>query len=143
MIERYCNYSVFLHIANRDSRHSDGNILNRRLFLLFSVPPERVKINREPQDFHAGQEGRLICESSSSNPAAEMSWWKNGIPIPGTRNSTKPGLHGGYLSSVELALDLTEDMNGEVYTCQAKNVELDRSSHDATTLDVLCEYRPK
>ncbi|XP_018378404.1 PREDICTED: nephrin-like isoform X3 [Trachymyrmex cornetzi] len=110
------------------------------LVLKVHFPPERVKINREPQDFHAGQEGRLICESSSSNPAAEMSWWKNGIPVPGTRNSTKPGLHGGYLSSVELTLDLTEDMNGEVYTCEAKNAELGRSSHDATTLDVL--YKP-
>ncbi|XP_018344602.1 PREDICTED: nephrin-like isoform X3 [Trachymyrmex septentrionalis] len=110
------------------------------LVLKVYFPPERVKINREPQDFHAGQEGRLICESSSSNPAAEMSWWKNGIPVPGTRNSTKPGLHGGYLSSVELTLDLTEDMNGEVYTCEAKNAELGRSSHDATTLDVL--YKP-
>ncbi|XP_018304858.1 nephrin [Mycetomoellerius zeteki] len=110
------------------------------LVLKVHFPPERVKINREPQDFHAGQEGHLICESSSSNPAAEMSWWKNGIPVPGTRNSTKPGLHGGYLSSVELTLDLTEDMNGEVYTCEAKNTELGRSSHDATTLDVL--YKP-
>ncbi|XP_018404360.1 PREDICTED: nephrin-like [Cyphomyrmex costatus] len=110
------------------------------LVLKVYFPPERVKINREPQDFHAGQEGHLICESSSSNPAAEMSWWKNGIPVPGTRNSTKPGLHGGYLSSVELTLDLTEDMNGEVYTCEAKNAELGRSSHDATTLDVL--YKP-
>ncbi|KAL0104755.1 hypothetical protein PUN28_016406 [Cardiocondyla obscurior] len=110
------------------------------LVLKVHFPPERVKINREPQDFHAGQEGRLICESSSSNPAAEMSWWKNGIPVPGTKNSSKPGLHGGYVSSVELALDLTEDMNGEVYTCEAKNTELGRSSHDATTLDVL--YKP-
>jgi len=98
-----------------------------------------VKINREPQDFHAGQEGRIICESSSSNPAAEMSWWKNGIPVSGTRNGTKPGLHGGFLSFVELTLDLTEDTNNEVYTCEAKNTELGRSIHDATTLDVLCE----
>lgn len=72
-----------------------------------------------------------------------MSWWKNGIPVTGTRNSTKSGLHGGYLSSVELALDLTEDMNGEVYTCEAKNTELGRSVHDATTLDVLCKCRSK
>ncbi|XP_012226439.1 nephrin isoform X3 [Linepithema humile] len=110
------------------------------LVLKVNFPPERVKINREPQDFHAGQEGRIICESSSSNPAAEMSWWKNGIPVTGTRNGTKPGLHGGYLSFVELSLDLTEDMNGEVYTCEAKNTELGRSIHDATTLDVL--YKP-
>lgn len=110
------------------------------LVLKVYFPPERVKINREPQDFHAGQEGRIICESSSSNPAAEMSWWNNGIPVAGTRNSTKPGLHGGYVSSVELTLDLTVDKNGEVYTCEAKNTELGRSVHDATTLDVL--YKP-
>lgn len=113
--------------------------MNFRSMFDCAVPPERVKINREPQDFHAGQEGRIICESSSSNPVAEMSWWKNGIPVSGTRNGTKPGLHGGFLSFVELALDLTEDMNGEVYTCEAKNTELGRSIHDATTLDVLCE----
>ncbi|EZA58762.1 Nephrin [Ooceraea biroi] len=110
------------------------------LVLKVNFPPERVKINREPQDFHAGQEGRIICESSSSNPAAEMSWWKNGIPVSGTRNGTKSGLHGGFLSFVELTLDLAEDMNGEVYTCEAKNTELGRSIHDATTLDVL--YKP-
>lgn len=104
-----------------------------------AVPPERVKINREPWEFHAGQEGRIICESSSSNPAAEMSWWKNGIPVPDTKNDTRSGLHGGFVSSVELVLDLTEEMNGEVYTCEAKNFELGRSVHDATTLDVLCK----
>lgn len=109
-------------------------------FLSSTVPPDRVKITRDPQDFHAGQEGRIICESSSSNPAAEMSWWKNGIPVAGTRNSTKPGLHGGFISSVELTLDLSEEMNGEVYTCEAKNTELSRSIHDATILDILCKY---
>lgn len=105
-----------------------------------SVPPDKVKISREPHDLHAGQEGRIICESSSSNPAAEMSWWKNGIPVQGTKNGTKSGLYGGFLSFVELTLDITDDMNGMVYTCQAKNNQMKRSIHDATTLDVLCEY---
>ncbi|KAG7187933.1 hypothetical protein KM043_013897 [Ampulex compressa] len=110
------------------------------LVLKVNFPPDKVKISRDPQDLHAGQEGKIICESSSSNPPAEMSWWKSGIPIPGTKNGTKPGLHGGYLSFIELTLDLTEDMNGEIYTCQARNVEMERSIHDATTLDVL--YKP-
>ncbi|XP_029178858.1 nephrin-like isoform X3 [Nylanderia fulva] len=114
--------------------------LLKLLVLKVHFPPERVKINREPQDFHAGQEGSIICESSSSNPPAEMSWWNNGIPVTGTKNNTKPGLHGGYVSSVKLTLDLTVDKNGEVYTCEAKNTELGRSVHDATTLDVL--YKP-
>ncbi|XP_076632643.1 sticks and stones isoform X2 [Colletes latitarsis] len=108
--------------------------------LKVNFPPDKVKISREPQDLHAGQEGRIICESSSSYPAAEMSWWKGGIPVLGTKNGTKPGLHGGYLSFVELTLDVTEDMNGEVYTCQARNNQMERSIHDATTLDVL--YKP-
>lgn len=99
-----------------------------------------MKITRDPQDFHAGQEGRIICESSSSNPAAEMSWWKGGISVPSTKNGTKPGLHGGFLSYVELSLDLTEEMNCEVYTCQARNAQMERSIHDAITLHVLCEY---
>ncbi|XP_053999054.1 nephrin [Hylaeus anthracinus] len=110
------------------------------LVLKVNFPPDKVKITRDPQDLHAGQEGRIICESSSSNPAAEMSWWKGGIPVQGTKNGTKPGLHGGFLSFVELAMDVTEDMNGEVYTCQARNNQMERSIHDATTLDVL--YKP-
>ncbi|CAK9828229.1 Nphs1 [Anthophora retusa] len=110
------------------------------LVLKVNFPPEKVKISREPQNLHAGQEGRIICESSSSNPAAEMSWWKGGIPVQGTKNGTKPGLHGGFLSFVELSLDMTEEMNGEVYTCQARNNQMERSIHDATTLDVL--YKP-
>ncbi|XP_068966078.1 nephrin isoform X1 [Bombus flavifrons] len=114
--------------------------LLKMLVLKVNFPPEKVKISREPQNLHAGQEGRIICESSSSNPAAEMSWWKGGIPVQGTKNGTKPGLHGGFLSFVELTLDVTEEMNGEVYTCQARNNQMDRSIHDATTLDVL--YKP-
>lgn len=136
-IERCRDRSSLLFSRRRITARRERAILKATVL---PVPPERVKINREPQDFHAGQEGRIICESSSSNPVAEMSWWKNGIPVPNTRNGTKPGLHGGFLSFVELTLDLTEEMNGEVYTCEAKNTELGRSIHDATTLDVLCKY---
>ncbi|XP_011493935.1 PREDICTED: nephrin-like [Ceratosolen solmsi marchali] len=102
--------------------------------------PEMVKLSSHPAAFRAGESGRLVCESTSSNPAAEMSWWKSGSPVIGTTNSTKDGLYGGYISMVELVLDLTEDMNGEEYTCQAKNPEIDRSVHDTTTLNIL--YKP-
>jgi hypothetical protein len=99
-----------------------------------------VKLSNHPVVFRAGETGRLVCESTSSNPVAEMSWWKLGSPVTGTTNSTKDGLYGGYISTVELLLNLAENMNGEVYTCQAKNPEIDRSVHDTTTLNILCEY---
>ncbi|XP_015436524.1 PREDICTED: nephrin-like [Dufourea novaeangliae] len=114
--------------------------LMKILALKVNFPPDKIKITHEPQDLHAGEEGRIICESSSSNPPAEVSWWRGGTPVLGTKNGTKPGLHGGFLSFVELALDVTEEMNREVYTCQARNNQMERSIHDATTLDVL--YKP-
>ncbi|XP_058810158.1 nephrin isoform X2 [Phymastichus coffea] len=102
--------------------------------------PEQVKISTEPKTFRAGEKGRLICESTSSNPPAEMSWWKSGSPVRGTTNSTKEGLYGGYISTVELGLELSETMNNEEFTCQAKNPEIDRSIHDSTMLNIL--YKP-
>lgn len=82
----------------------------------------------------------LTCESSSSNPPAKLSWWKEGIPIDGATTSSKPGLHGGMISTIELKVNVTAAISGVVYTCQATNEELKRSVHDAFTLDVL--YKP-
>lgn len=52
----------------------------------------------------------------------------------------KKGLHGGTVSTIQLKLNITKDMNGAVYTCQAMNEVLQRSVHDALALKVLCEY---
>ena len=81
----------------------------------------------------------LTCDSSSSNPEARLSWWREGIPVQGVTNVTKPGLHGGKVSSIVLTLDITPELNGIVYTCQATNEALQRSVHDAITLEVLCK----
>lgn len=40
---------------------------------------------------------------------------------------------------MELRLNITEELNGIVYTCQATNEALKRSVHDAITLQVLCK----
>lgn len=66
-----------------------------------------------------------------------MSWWESGTPIKKLPTTNKPGLHGGYLSTVELVLNLTEDMNDKVYTCQARAAG--RTAHDAITLNVMCK----
>lgn len=52
----------------------------------------------------------------------------------------KKGLHGGTVSTIQLKLNITKDMNGAVYTCQAMNEALQRSVHDALALKVLCKY---
>ncbi|XP_033156271.1 nephrin isoform X2 [Drosophila mauritiana] len=103
--------------------------------------PETVKIRIEPEELRPGMEATIICDSSSSNPPAKLSWWKDGIPIEGINNTSKPGLWGGTVSTLEFRVNVTQEMNGQVYTCQSANEALQRSAHEAVSLDVL--YRPK
>lgn len=107
---------------------------------LFAVPPDHVVIRKEPDKLTPGTLATLTCDSSSSNPEAELSWWREGIAVPGVTNVTRPGLHGGKVSSIILSLEVTPNMNGNVYTCQASNIQLQRSVHDAITLEVFCKY---
>jgi hypothetical protein len=53
---------------------------------------------------------------------------------------TRPGLWGGTVSSMDLKVNVTQEMNGVVYTCQSLNEALQRSIHEAITLQVLCTY---
>ncbi|XP_064535994.1 nephrin isoform X5 [Drosophila montana] len=103
--------------------------------------PETVKIRIEPEELRPGMEATIICDSSSSNPPAKLSWWKDGISIEGINNTSKPGLWGGTVSTLEFRLNITQEMNGVVYTCQSANEALQRSVHEAISLNVL--YRPK
>lgn len=86
-------------------------------------------------------EATLRCDSSSSNPPAELTWWRDGIPVemPHIVQSSKVGLWGGTTSSTELKINVTQDMNGVVYTCQSANTALERSVHEVATLHVLCK----
>ncbi|GFG39572.1 hypothetical protein Cfor_01002, partial [Coptotermes formosanus] len=103
-------------------------------------PPDHVVIRKDPPELKTGTVATLTCDSSSSNPEARLSWWREGIPVQGVTNVTKPGLHGGKVSSIMLTLEITPELNGIVYTCQATNEALQRSVHDAITLEVL--YKP-
>lgn len=65
------------------------------------------------------------------------------MPQPtGINNTSKPGLWGGTVSTLEFRVNVTQEMNGQVYTCQSANEALQRSAHEAVSLDVLCKYVP-
>ena len=68
-----------------------------------------------------------------------MSWWKDGIPVDGVNLSTKPGLWGGSISTLEVYVNITQDLDGIVYTCQSINEQLQRSVHESMSLDILCK----
>ncbi|CAK1549333.1 unnamed protein product [Leptosia nina] len=102
--------------------------------------PEAVKVRAEPDELRPGIEATLFCDAASSNPPATLSWWRDGIPVQGLPMKMKKGLHGGTVSTIELKLTISKDLNGAVYTCQAMNEAIQRSVHDALTLKVL--YAP-
>jgi len=106
-----------------------------------SVPPDHVEMRKEPDQLKPGQTATLTCESSSSHPPARMSWWKDGHPVElaTTTNTSKPGLHGGVVTSIQMKVNVTTDIGGTKFTCQATNEALQRSVNDVFTLDVLCK----
>uniref|UniRef100_A0A182LSL1 Ig-like domain-containing protein n=1 Tax=Anopheles culicifacies TaxID=139723 RepID=A0A182LSL1_9DIPT len=101
--------------------------------------PETAKIRIEPTELRPGIEATLICDSSSSNPPAKLAWRHEGTILEGTNNSSKAGLWGGTVSSLELKLNITQDMDGHVYICQSTNEMLQRSINVAVNLPVLYE----
>lgn len=44
------------------------------------------------------------------------------------------------MSTLEFKLNISQEMNGVVYTCQSANEALQRSVHEAISLNVLCKY---
>ncbi|XP_017838781.1 nephrin isoform X2 [Drosophila busckii] len=104
-------------------------------------PPETVKISVLPKNLVPGIRAKLICDSSSSNPPAKISWWKDGIPVEGLNLANRPGLWGGSVSTLEMHVNITQDLDGSIYTCQSHNEVLQRSVHETISLDIL--FAPK
>jgi nephron len=53
--------------------------------------------------------------------------------------SHQAGLWGGKISSTQVKLNITQDMNGLKIACQGTNEALERSINEAIELQVLCK----
>ncbi|XP_054719088.1 nephrin-like [Uloborus diversus] len=118
-------------------------IATTRLTVYF--PPSAVNIKIKPKRPKAGQKVTLICECASSNPQAEITWWKDGFLILGTPDGVFEAPNGGRSTKNILQINVSSSDDGAVYTCQATNTELKQSAHDAVTINVLYkpEFEPK
>ncbi|XP_076310450.1 nephrin-like isoform X2 [Tachypleus tridentatus] len=104
-------------------------------------PPSSVSIKVEPINPKAGQTVVLICESTTSNPESRLQWWRNGDPITGNHDGAVDGLYGGKVSRSRLRFNVTSADDTYEFTCQATNLELQRSVHHSVKLRVL--YKPE
>ncbi len=100
-----------------------------------------MSINPKPKKFKEGEKGYLTCESTSSNPPAKVAFLKDAQEVSAHLNQTiKDGKHGGKKTSITLELDLTSDLDGALYTCEANNAAIKQSLHNTMTLEVNCKY---
>lgn len=88
-----------------------------------------------------GSKANLTCESEPSNPPAELSWWRNDVPVTDhvIYNHTVFKMYGGVAASIQLSMKVSTESDGVVYTCQATNSALERSIHSSHKLQVVCK----
>jgi len=113
--------------------------------LLFRIVlPDHLNIKHDPVHLKPGDQATLTCEATSSNPALKMSWWHQGVPVSeGINSYTKPGLHGGKLSTIQLTFNVTPEVDGSLYMCQGSNPLMSKNIHKEVTLDVYRKWLNK
>ena len=112
--------------------------LTSMTILNVSVPPASLNISTVPAVARAGQPLTLKCRSSSSNPASQLSWWKDGLKIPGVNpGKVVNSRYGGKSTISSLQLLPTHEFDQQIYACRATNELLERAVSDGFTLDVL------
>ncbi|XP_076062495.1 nephrin-like isoform X2 [Oratosquilla oratoria] len=105
-----------------------------RLYVEF--PPSSLKIKVRPRQVKAGAMVNITCESSTSNPKANLTWWKDGYEHTGREVGFKEGPFGGTTTKYVLEVLVEAEHDGAVYTCKADN-GLGVTTHDAITLTAL------
>ncbi|KAK8404516.1 hypothetical protein O3P69_007633 [Scylla paramamosain] len=110
--------------------------LSNSTSLSVTFPPAAVKVSSDPREVTANTETTLVCESASSNPKANVTWWRDGFEVGPGDSSVNPGQFGGFTTTYSVKVNVTAEDNGAVFTCQADN-QFGTTTHDAITLSVL------
>ena len=108
--------------------------------LFFTVPPRQLTVKVRPDKLRPDQLATITCESDSSSPMSQLTWFRGGQVIPSSSNSSNPGAFSGVVSKSTLKIPVTPELHGAVITCQANN-SIGPQIHDAVTLEVLCEFQ--
>ncbi|CAG2054032.1 unnamed protein product [Timema podura] len=94
-----------------------------------SVKPLDVHLLGENQPLSAANEYEVACQSTGSRPAASITWWKTGILLDHTRETTSPD---GNVTTSTLTLAPQVDDSGKSLTCRANNPHITGSALEDT-----------
>ncbi|XP_069683132.1 neural cell adhesion molecule 2-like [Periplaneta americana] len=100
--------------------------------------PLDVRLLGENQPLSAASEYEVACQSSGARPPASISWWKAGVLLDHTRETTSPD---GNVTTSTLTFSPQVDDSGKALTCRAENKHISGSAQEDTwTLNV--HYSP-
>lgn len=71
-----------------------------------------------------------------------VTWFAKGkqLQLPKSATRVEPSPNGGYITHSDVTVQLTDQENNVIYSCQATNSVLGLTVTDAVTLSVLCKY---
>ena len=85
---------------------------------------------------------KLTCRTDSSSPPSVISWYIDGRLVTTNKNTTlRDGDYGGQVTSQELEIVASREMDGQVVECRASNeVSADTVASSSASLDLRCNY---
>ena len=84
----------------------------------------------------------LTCRTDTSSPPSVITWYIDGLHVNSNKNTTLTnGDYGGQVTSQELELVPSREMDGQVVECRASNdISSDTEASSSVALDILCKF---
>lgn len=87
-----------------------------------------------------GDTVQLSCQTSLSNPPAQISWSLNGHPVENSTFTTLASQNGGWISSSNISIKIDSNSRIFVAACNALNTKLKEHAVGSHRIHVLCKY---
>ncbi|XP_077861939.1 lachesin-like, partial [Saccoglossus kowalevskii] len=124
------------HVTNVKASKTEDITLNIRF------KPPLVSLSGYSTAVKSGDMLTLTCETDSSNPAAVITWYKDGDIFTGNSDETVSdyseidGDNGGTIRQQDLEIRLLPSHNMALYQCKAVTTEVNSISVDSTTQQI-------
>ena len=105
---------------------------------MFTVHPETVRVTGN-LNAKAGETIKLKCITAISNPPAFITWFSQGKQLSGGTSSTSPSPEGGFVTTSEINVKLSDRENNVPYQCHATNDAVGKTVVKSVTLKVMCK----
>lgn len=111
-------YKLWHHWSNNDNNNNNKLELAFFFFSLFLVPPD-IEPVLLPETLYAedGKRTKIICSVTQGDPPIQITWHKNGRPLPLEKDLTLQNLEDSSL----LIFRKTSSRHSGNYTCFASN----------------------